>query len=426
LDYFNHKNNELYCEDIPVSEIIDKYGTPAYIYSLKTLVRHFDVTNAAFGDIPHLICYAAKANSHQAILKTAAICGAGADVVSGGELEFALKAGIDNKNIVFSGVGKTDDEIRLALKREILFICAESMDELKSISGIAEKMKIKAPVAIRINPNINPKTHPYIATGLRDTKFGIAEDDALKAFRHCQRDKWLNPIGISMHIGSQVEYVKPYVDAVKKIVAFYKDLRKQNIVLKYIDIGGGWAAHFERESKTPHPDDYVLAVAKHLKNIPAKIIVEPGRSIVGNAGILVMKITTTKLSGPKRYYIVDAGMNDFIRPPLYGAIHRIEPVKKSKKANVICDVVGPVCESSDFFAKGIKLPRMKIGDSLALFTAGAYGAAMGSNYNSRCRIPEIAIAGKKIIPITKRETLDDIIARQNNRGINEKLIGGLR
>ncbi len=425
MDYFHYRKGELYCEDIKVADIVKKYSTPLFIYSLKTLVRHFHVTSEAFGSIPHIICYAAKANPNLAILKVASLCDSGADVVSEGELRAALKAGIPANKIVFSGVGKTDSEIEFAARTGILFICAESLQEIDTIGKIAKKLKTKIPVAIRVNPEIDPKTHPYIATGLRNTKFGLSEDLAKEAYKRCRKFEWVEPVGISMHIGSQVETVKPYVDATKKIVKLYKYLWKQNIRLRYIDIGGGWAAHFNSRKRLPHPDDYISAVKDLFADLPITVVVEPGRSLIGNAGILVMSVLASKKTPSKNFCIVDAGMNDFIRPPLYGARHRVEPVKYSHRISILQDVVGPVCESSDFFAKKIKLPLMKKNELLALFTAGAYGSSMSSNYNSRRKAAEVAVAKNKVFLIKKRETYDNLIRNQNFAGIDLKLVGKL-
>jgi diaminopimelate decarboxylase len=426
MDFFQYKNGELYCEDVAVREIADKYSTPIFIYSLKTLVRHFDVTSRAFDDIPHIICYAVKANPNLAILRVAALSGAGCDVVSEGELRSALKAGIDKKKIVFSGVGKTDSEIAAAIRTGILFICAESLQELEAIASVARKLGKAVSVAVRVNPDIDPGTHPYIATGLRETKFGLDQKSALKAYRICAKNKWLKPVGISMHIGSQVEATRPYTEAASKIVELYKKLWKQNIHLSYIDIGGGWAAHFRHESRLPSPGDYVSAVKDLFRGLPVTVIAEPGRSVVGNAGIFVMRVIAIKRNPVKNFCIVDGGMNDFIRPVLYGASHAIEPICSGSMRTTIYDIVGPVCENSDFFAKGIRMPIIKRGDLLALFTAGAYGAAMSSNYNSRLRAAEVAVAGKKVILVRKRERLNDLFLGQSMAGISDKLVRGLR
>lgn len=426
MDYFHFKNGELYCEDVPIRAIAKRYSTPLYIYSLKTLVRHFRVTSLAFDDTPHIICYSAKANSNLALLKVAALCGAGCDVVSIGELKSALKAGIDRQRIVFSGVGKTAAELEEAARAGILFISAESLSELETLAAIGKKQRQAIPIAIRVNPAIDPGTHPYIATGLRKTKFGLDEKEARKAYLYCRDQKWLNPIGISMHIGSQVESVRPYLDAARKLVTLYKYLWKQNIHLEYIDIGGGWAAHFRAHKKLPHPDDYVSAVKDLFADLPVTVITEPGRSLVGNAGILIMRVTATKKGSVKNFCIVDAGMNDFIRPALYGANHRIEPVKQSRSVKQRFDVVGPVCENTDFLGKNVRLPQMKSGDLLAVHTAGAYGFSMSSNYNSRPRAAEVAVAGKKVILIRERETFDDLTSRQKMTGIDDRLIRGLQ
>ncbi len=425
MDYFRYHHGELYCEDVPVREIARRYGTPLFIYSIRTLMRHFKVTMDAFGEIPHIVCYAAKANPNLAILKVASLCGAGCDVVSSGELRSALLAGVDPKKIVFSGVGKTEEEIREAARAKILFICAESLAELETISKIGQRMKRAIPVAVRVNPNIDPGTHPYVATGLKMTKFGLDEKTAKVAYEYCSVNNWLDPIGISMHIGSQVETVQPYRAASTKIVNMFRYLWKQNIRLKYIDIGGGWAAHLRTHKRLPSPVDYVSAVKDLFSGLPVTVIAEPGRSLVGNAGILIMRTIAIKKTKVKNFCIVDTGMNDFVRPALYGADHWIEPVVKRGGKKVEYDVVGPVCENTDFLGKGINLPKINKGDLLCLFTAGAYGSAMSSNYNSRRRAAEVAVAGKKTILIRERETFEDLIAGQRMAGINDKLVRGI-
>jgi len=425
MNYFNYRRGWLYCEDVSVESLVRKYSTPLYIYSLKTFVRHLKSLSETFGDLPHIICYAAKANSSLAILKTAAYCDVGVDIVSGGELRLAARAGIRKDRIVFSGVGKTEEEIELAIKSRILFICAESTAEIDSIAGIARRLKTVAPLAIRVNPAIDPETHPYIATGLKESKFGVSEAVARRAYQACIKGKWLNPVGISMHIGSQLESIGPYVDSVGKIIDLYKYLWKQNIRLKYIDIGGGWAAHFDPTVRLPYPRDYVSAVFDLLRSLPATVVAEPGRSMIGSAGILVMKVIRTKKNRVGEFCIVDAGMNDFIRPPLYGAIHRIEPVIKRSVARKRYDVVGPVCESGDFFRKSILLPEQQAGDLLAMFTAGAYGMAMSSNYNARRKAAEVAVAGKEVFEIRKRESYNDLMKGQSAGMISRKTIEGL-
>lgn len=426
MDFFRYSKGELYCEDVKVSRLAKEFGTPLYVYSLKTFVRHFEVVKKAFGDNPYLICFAAKANSNLAILKMVKLLGGGADVVSGGELRLALKAGIPANKIVFSGVGKTDEEIGLALESGILFIAAESRTELESISRAGENHKIKAPVSVRVNPDIDPLTHPHIATGLKETKFGMSEKDTRKAYEFIAKSKWLSPVAISMHIGSQVRHVEPYIDSAKKLISLYKWLNLKGIELKYIDIGGGWAAPLQPGDHFPNPADYVLALSDLFSGIRATIIAEPGRSIAGNAGIIVMKVIAVKKSGTKQYCIVDTGMNDFIRPVLYDAKHRIMPLKENSGSSIAYDIAGPICESSDYLAKDALLCKVSKNDYLALFTAGAYGFSMGSNYNSRLRPAEIAVAGRKIIRIRDRETFSDLTRNQRPANLNKSLINDLK
>ncbi|UCE65148.1 MAG: diaminopimelate decarboxylase, partial [Candidatus Zixiibacteriota bacterium] len=306
------------------------------------------------------------------------------------------------------------------------FIAAESIQELESIARIAKRLKITAPVAVRVNPDIDPRTHPHIATGLKETKFGLSESESKKAYDFISSKKWLNPVGISMHIGSQVGYVEPYVDAARKIIDLYNYLKRKNLPLKYIDIGGGWAAYFRPADNIPQPCDYVSALSDLFSDIQATIIVEPGRSIIGNAGILIMKVIGVKRSGGKNYCIVDAGMNDFIRPVLYNANHRIEPVRKISEQKLLYDIVGPLCESGDFFARGARLPKVRKNDCLALFTAGAYGSSMSSNYNSRVRALEIAVAGDNVMVIRERETLNDLTRNQKLKGVTGGVINNLK
>ncbi len=426
MDFFHYSKGELYCEGMKVSRLAGLFGTPLYVYSLKTFVRHFEVVKRAFGDKPHIICFAAKANPNLAILKTAGLLGGGADVVSGGELRLALRAGIKPEKIVYSGVGKTDDEIEFALNSKILFISAESMPELESIARIAKRLKITAPVSIRVNPDIDPRTHPHIATGLKQTKFGLSETESKKAYEFIHFNKRLNPVGISMHIGSQVGYVKPYVDAARKIINLYNYLKRENLPLKYIDIGGGWAAYFRPEDNIPEPDDYVSGMSNLFTDIKATIIAEPGRAIIGNAGILLMKVIAIKRNGGRNYCIVDAGMNDFIRPVLYNAKHRIEPVQRGSGKKVTYDIVGPLCESGDFLARDVRLPKVEKNDCLALFTAGAYGSSMASNYNSRLHPMEIAIAGEKVIIIRERDTFRDLIRNQKIRDLTGGIVDSIK
>ncbi len=408
MHYFQYKGNELYAEDVPVRELAEQYGTPLYVYSYRTLQRHYHAYSDAFGEHPHLVCYAVKANSNLAILRALAKLGSGADIVSGGELYRALKAGIPPKKIVYAGVGKTEEEIEFALKKGILMFNVESPQELETINRVAEGLKKKASVALRINPDIDPETHPYISTGLKKNKFGIPIEKALQYYKLAQGLPNIKVVGIHKHIGSQLTSVRPFVDALKKVLAFIKDLQAQGLKIENLDIGGGLGIQYEDE-RPPHPRDLAGKVLRLLKGQGFRIILEPGRSIVGNAGILVTKVLYRKEGFGKDFVIVDAAMNDLMRPSLYNAYHRVLPVKKTRTRKVISDVVGPVCESGDFLARERPLPVVKPGQFLAVMSAGAYGFSMSSNYNSRPRAAEVLVHGSNHYLIRKRETYRDLI-----------------
>ncbi|RME63428.1 MAG: diaminopimelate decarboxylase, partial [Nitrospirae bacterium] len=340
MHYFQYKNNELYAEDVPVRVLAEEYGTPLYIYSYRTIERHYHAYEDSFGSYPHIICYAVKANSNIAILASLAKLGSGADIVSGGELYRALKAGIPASRIVYAGVGKTEEEIEYALRKGILMFNVESPEELEKINEVAARLNKKAPIALRINPDIDPETHPYISTGLKKNKFGIPIERALQYYQLASKLPNVKVIGVHKHIGSQLTSVRPFVDALKKVVNFIKDLQKQGLKIENLDIGGGLGIQYENE-KPPHPKELTKKVLKVLKNESYRIIVEPGRSIVGNAGILVTKVLYRKEGPGKDFVIVDAAMNDLMRPSLYNAYHRIVPVKKSRRKKILSDVVGP-------------------------------------------------------------------------------------
>ncbi len=408
MHFFKYKNSELFAEDVPVSKLAEKYGTPLYVYSHKTLLRHFKAYDDAFNGYPHIICFAAKANSNIAILRLFAKNGGGADIVSGGELFTALKAGVSPKKIVYAGVGKTDDEIRFALRTKILMFNVESEDELKEINKVAGKMKTKAPVALRINPDIDPETHPYISTGLKKHKFGIPIEDAIEYYRTASRLKNISVIGIHKHIGSQITKVTPFVDALKRVLVLIDRLSAQGVNIKYLDIGGGLGISYKDE-EPPVPRDMAKNLLPLLRGRKMTLIMEPGRSIVGNAGILVTKTLYLKQGFEKEFIIVDAGMNDLMRPSLYGAYHQILPVKKQKRADTFADVVGPICESGDFLAKEREMPMVKQGEYLAVMSAGAYGFSMSSNYNSRPKPAEVMVKGKEHCLIRERETYKDLL-----------------
>ncbi len=410
MDYFLRKRGKLYCESVYLGELADKYGTPLYVYSLKTLVRHFKVASRAFGKIRHSIFYSVKANSNLTLLGVIAELGGGCDIVSLGEYLTARKAGV--KRIIFSGVGKKRQEIEMVLKNGLDFFGVESENELNVIEEVAIRLNKPAPISLRINPDIDPGTHKYIATGLKKEKFGIPIGQAVDIYKEISNRKYLKAVGISMHLGSQIESVSPFVEGLLKLKQIFCKLSEQNIFLKHIDLGGGWAVPFAKGQHLPEPADYVREMVPYLKGLEAEVIVEPGRSLIGNAGVLVTKITYLKKGYRKIYAIVDAGMNDFIRSALYGKEHRIEPtiLKKGKTLNV--DVVGPVCESSDTFAKNVELTPIKEGDLLCLFTAGAYGFSMSSNYNSRLKTAEVLVAGDNDFLIRERETYKDLWRKQ--------------
>jgi len=409
MHYFEYKNGELYCEEVPIKKILEDVGTPVYIYSAKTIRRHYKVFEKSFSNIDHLICYSVKANSNIAIISLLKQLGSGADIVSAGELKRALKAGIDPKKIVFSGVGKTPEEIEFALRADILMFNVESLEELETLGEIAKKLEKKAPFALRINPDIDPQTHPYIATGIKRSKFGIPEEFVIEAYKKAKENPYLYPIGIDAHIGSQITSISPFVSALSRLKKIWEELINLGFELKYLDIGGGLGIVYKNE-EPPLPQEYADAIIKEGKDLKATIILEPGRVIVGNAGILVTKVLYTKENILKKFVIVDAAMNDLIRPTFYQAYHKIIPVEEKYEEFEVVDVVGPICESSDFFAKERKLPKVKKGDFLAIMSAGAYGFVMSSNYNSRPRPPEVLVDEDKYYIIRKRETIEDLLA----------------
>ena len=409
MHHFQYRENELYAEEVPVRQIARKVGTPFYLYSAATLRRHYRVFDQAFKTLPHLVCYAVKANSNLAVLRLLAREGAGADIVSGGELFRALKAGIPAEKIVFSGVGKTAREIRLALKAGILMFNVESLEELKSIARIARKMKKKAPIAIRVNPDVNPKTHPYISTGLKENKFGLDVETAFKAYQLAKEDPYLEIVGIDCHIGSQLTQLSPFVEALRRIKAFLKRLATVGISVRYLDLGGGLGIVYGEEEPPP-PEKYAQALIEELNDLSVTLILEPGRVLVGNAGILVTKVLYYKETPAKKFLIVDAGMNDLLRPAFYQAYHEIIPVLKKERPSIVADVVGPICETGDFLARERELPLVKPGELLAVMSAGAYGFVMASNYNSRPRPAEVMVNGGEFYVVRRRETYAKLVA----------------
>ena len=408
MHLFEYKDHQLYCEKIRIHDIAERMGTPVYIYSYNTLVRHFTVFDKAFEGIPHLVCYSAKANSNVALLRIFASLGGGVDIVSGGELYRALEGGADPERIVFSGVGKREDEIEYALKAGILMFNVESSQELQTINGVAGRVGKKAPISIRVNPDINPKTHPYISTGLKKNKFGIDILRAPMAYRMASQLPNLRIVGIDCHIGSQLGEVEPIVEALKKLKNLVGDLRKEGIEIRYLDLGGGLGITYEDE-EPPHPVEYASSILEEARGFGCTLILEPGRVIVGNAGILVTKVLYTKENEEKKFLIVDAAMNDLVRPSYYGSFHQVLPVKEETREEIVADVVGPICESSDFIAKDRRIPRTNPGELIAVMSAGAYGFSMSTNYNSRPRVAEVLVRDDRIFVIRKRETYEDLI-----------------
>lgn len=407
---FEYRQGELYCEQVPVSRIVKELGTPCYIYSHATLVRHFQVYDRAFAAVPHIIAFAMKANSNLAVLRLMAKEGSGVDIVSGGELFRALKAGVPPSKIVFAGVGKSAEEIRDALKADILMFNVESSAELHAINDVAASAGKKARVALRINPDIDPKTHPYISTGLKKSKFGIAADRALEEFKLASSLSHIDVVGVHKHIGSQLTEVTPFVEALKKMLKLIEVLRNTGINIRYLNIGGGLGITYSDETP-PLPQDLADAISPLVRDLNVTLIMEPGRVIVGNAGILVTKVLYMKEGESKKFVIVDAAMNDLIRPSLYGAYHEIRPLSEAalRRGKHQVDVVGPVCESGDFLAKDRSLPDVRPGEALAVMSAGAYGFVMSSNYNSRPRVPEALVKDGEIHVIRARESYDDLV-----------------
>lgn len=410
MNSFEYQQGELYCERVPVSRIAKELGTPCYIYSHETLIRHFHAYDSAFKDIPHVIAFAMKANSNLAILRLMAREGSGVDIVSGGELFRAMKAGVPASKIVFAGVGKSPDEIRDALKANILMFNVESAAEIRAINDVAASVGMKARIALRINPDVDPKTHPYISTGMKKSKFGIAADRALEEYKIASSMSHIDVVGVHAHIGSQLTDVTPFVDSLKKVVALIDTLKGHDINIRYLNIGGGLGITYSDE-KPPLPQDLAHAISPLVKGLGLTLVMEPGRVIVGNAGILVTKALYEKAGETKHFVIVDAAMNDLIRPSLYGAYHEIRPVNEAAahRPKQMVDIVGPVCESGDFLAKDRSLPNIQPDDLLAVMSAGAYGFVMASNYNSRPRVPEILVKGGEFHVIRDRETYDDLV-----------------
>ena len=415
---FNYRHNNLYCESVAIEELAKEYGTPLYVYSRSTLVGHYRKIKEAFSRINPLICFSMKANSNLAICRALVKEDAGLDVVSGGELYRAFKTGVSPKRIVYAGVGKTEKEIETAIRHNIFLFNAESIPELELINRIAGGLGIRQDVAIRINPDIKPKTHSYITTGHGDNKFGIDFKTARGIFLNRDEYENLDISGIHMHIGSQIVYAGPFVKAIEKIVNFINDLEKNGVNIRWLNIGGGLGIIYSDE-RPQTAREYANAVIPVLKKINANIILEPGRFIVGNSGVLVTKILYIKETPRKNFAIVDSGMNDLIRPSLYEAYHEILPVRSSSYSGSkdirLFDVVGPICESGDFLGRDRKFIDLRQGNLLAVMGAGAYGFSMSSNYNSRPRPADVLVEGSKARLIRRRETYEDLTRTESRR-----------
>jgi len=409
-------DDELYIERVAVKDIADSVGTPCYIYSYSSIENNFNSYLNSLSELDPLICYSTKANSNIAVLKLYSKLGAGFDIVSGGELKRVLLAGGDTSKIVFSGVGKTDAEIEEAIKAEILFFNIESIDELHAINRVATNLGKKAPIAIRVNPDIDPKTHPYISTGFKKSKFGIEIGNSINVYMEASKMKGINIIAIDAHIGSQIFELSSFNDSLQKLTVLADTLIKENINIQYIDIGGGLGITYSKDETPPSMEEYAGIIKNHLKSKPYKPVLEPGRSLVGNAGIMTTKVLYTKKGSEKNFIIIDAAMNDLIRPAFYNSHHEIIPVKKNEKSTCIVDIVGPICESGDFLATDREFPTVANGEYLAVLSAGAYGFVMSSNYNTRPRAAEVMVKGDKMSIIKDRESFEDLISGEKIPG----------
>lgn len=411
MDHFNYRQQQLYAEDIPVFRLVEDYGSPLYVYSRATLERHYRVFDQALGDHPHRICYAVKANSNLAVLNVLARLGAGFDIVSGGELARVLAAGGEARKVIFSGVGKLNWEIEQALAAGIGCFNVESKPELERLNDIAGEMGQLARISVRVNPDVDANTHPYIATGLKDNKFGVDIQDALGLYERAQSLPHLQVVGVDCHIGSQLTELAPLLEAFDRVYELVKTLKARGFGIEHLDLGGGLGVRY-RDETPPEPAEYAAALAQRFNDPTLELIVEPGRVIVANAGILLTRVEYLKYGSHKNFAIVDAGMNDLLRPALYNAYQEIVPAIIREDAAGHFDVVGPVCETGDFLAKDRNL-ALKEGDIVAVRTAGAYGFVMSSNYNSRPRAAEVMVDGDKSYLVRERETVASLFDREH-------------
>jgi diaminopimelate decarboxylase len=415
MDHFNYRDGELHAEDIPLTEVARRFGTPTYVYSRATLERHWRAFDNAFGDQPHLVCYAVKANSNLAVLDLLARMGSGFDIVSVGELERVLRAGGDPARVVFSGVGKRLDEMERALEVGIRCFNVESISELERLQQVARAHGAVAPVSLRVNPDVDAGTHPYISTGLKENKFGIGVDQALDVYRRAAESAYLSIQGIDCHIGSQLTEVTPFVDALERVLHLVSELKTVGIHIRHLDLGGGLGVRY-RDEQPPEPQDYVRPLIQRLQGSPYEILIEPGRAIAANAGVMLTRVEYLKCTEHKNFAVVDAAMNDLMRPSLYGAWQEIVAItpRTGDEARRY-DVVGPVCETGDFLGKERPL-ALQAGDLVAVRSAGAYGFTMSSNYNSRPRAAEVLVDGGQLHLARARETVSDLMKGETPLG----------
>ena len=407
--YFTYKSDELFCENVSIKKIVHEVGTPAYIYSKNFFIDRYKEFSDAFHEIPHTIFYAAKSNFNLNVIKTFVDFGSGVDVNSEGELKRALLAGVDPNKLILTGVGKTLNEIRLGLQKDLLMIKAESEEELELINAIAGEMKKVARVAIRVNPGVDAQTHPYISTGLSENKFGIDSKLAFSLFKDNNRFKNITFTGIDMHIGSQITSIQPFAEAVEKLSQIYFELKGSGVKLEHFDVGGGIGVRYGNE-ETFSVKDYAKAISPILKKLDCHTFFEPGRFLTANGGILAAQVLYTKKNGDKNFIVTDTAMNDILRPSIYGAYHHIQPVEiHSGRKEIVADIVGPVCESGDFLGRKRKILQSKRGEYLSVMSAGAYGMVMASNYNARRRPPEILVDNDKFYVVRSRETYDHLL-----------------
>lgn len=410
-EYFTYKENKLFCENVSLEKIAQEVATPVFVYSKKFMIDRYKELNNAFENIPHKIYYACKANYNINIIKLFNDLGAGIDVNSAGEFYRSLKAGANPKNLIFSGVGKTKDEIELVLENELKLIKAESYGEIELINSIAKKLGKIAPIAIRVNPNVDPATHPYISTGLAENKFGIDETTAIEIFTKAAKLGNIQLLGIDMHIGSQITKIEPYIEAAEKLVKLVEELKAKGISLTHIDLGGGMGIKYLDE-KPFTAKEYADAVIPILKKTDCEIFIEPGRYLTANSGCLLSEVLYVKNNLDKNFIISDAAMTELLRPSIYKAYHHIQPVNISINEEFTADIVGPVCESGDFLGKHRKIKKVKPNDLLAVMSAGAYGMVMASNYNARLKPAEVLVDNEKFYIIRKRETLEQLVQNE--------------